>query len=40
MGSTSSTGALYFTGISQLSSDFQSILSGAQQIAQIPITAL
>ena len=40
MGTTSSTGALYFTGVSQYSSDFQSILTRAQQIAQIPITAL
>ena len=40
MGSTSSRGALYFTAISQFSRDFQSILSRAQQIAQIPITAL
>jgi len=40
MGTTSSIGSLYFTGISQYSSDFQSILTRAQQIAQIPITAL
>ena len=40
MGTTSGTGALYFTGISQYSSDFQSILTRAQQIAQLPITAL
>ena len=40
MGTTSSIGSLYFTGISQYSSDFQSILTRAQQIAQLPITAL
>src|SRR5271165_3151069 len=40
MGTTSSIGSLYFTGLSQYSSDFQSILTRAQQIAQIPITAL
>jgi flagellar capping protein FliD len=40
MGTTNSVGSLYFTGISQYSSDFQSILSRAQQIAQLPITAL
>jgi flagellar hook-associated protein 2 len=40
MGTTSSIGTLYFTGVSQYSSDFQSILTRAQQIAQIPITAL
>ncbi len=40
MGTTSSIGTLYFTGISEYSSDFQSILARAQQIAQIPITAL
>ena len=40
MGTTSATGTLYFTGISQYSSDFQSILSRAQQISQLPITAL
>ncbi|HTS49853.1 MAG TPA: flagellar filament capping protein FliD [Bryobacteraceae bacterium] len=40
MASTSSIGSLYFTGISQYSSDFQSILTRGQQIAQLPITAL
>ncbi len=40
MGTTSSIGSLYFTGISQYSSDFQSILTRSQQIAQLPITAL
>ncbi len=40
MGTTSTTGTLYFSGISQYSSDFQSILSRSQQIAQLPITAL
>ena len=41
MGSTSSTSTpLYFTGVSQYSSDFQSIIQRAVQIAQIPITTL
>lgn len=40
MGTTNGIGSLYFTGISQYSSDFQSILTRAQQIAQLPITAL
>jgi flagellar hook-associated protein 2 len=40
MGTTIGTGALYFTGISQYSSDFQSILTRAHEIAQLPITAL
>jgi flagellar hook-associated protein 2 len=40
MASTSATGTLYFSGISQYSSDFQSILARSQQIAQLPITAL
>lgn len=40
MGTTSSIGSLYFTGISQYSSDFQSILARSQQIAQLPIAAL
>ena len=40
MSTTSSTGALYFTGISSYSSDFQSILQRAQQIAQLPVQAL
>ena len=40
MGTTNSIGSLYFTGISQYSSDFQSILTRAQQIAQLPIAAL
>jgi flagellar hook-associated protein 2 len=42
--STSSTASLFtplqFTGISQYSSDFQSILTRADSIAQIPVTAL
>jgi flagellar capping protein FliD len=40
MGTTGVNGTLYFTGVSQFSSDFQSILTRAQQIAQLPITAL
>lgn len=40
MGTSSSIGTLYFTGVSQYSSDFQTILTRAQQIAQLPITAL
>jgi len=40
MSTTSSTGALYFTGISTYSSDFQSILDRANQIAQLPVQAL
>jgi flagellar hook-associated protein 2 len=40
MASSSTSGTLYFSGISQYSSDFQSILTRAQQIAQLPITAL
>ncbi len=39
MGTTNGTGA-FFHHISQYSSDFQSILTRAQQIEQLPITAL
>ncbi len=40
MGTTSSTGTLYFTGLSSYSSDFQQIISRAVAIAQQPVTAL
>lgn len=41
MGSTSSVSTpLYFTGVSQYSSDFQSIIQRAVQLAQLPITTL
>lgn len=40
MGTTNSVGSLVFTGISQYSSDFQSILQHAQAVNQIPIQAL
>jgi len=40
MGSTSSTGTLYFTGVSTYSADFQQIISRAVAIAQQPVTAL
>lgn len=40
MGSTSSVGSLYFTGLSSYSSDFQSIIQRAVQIAQQPVTKL
>jgi flagellar hook-associated protein 2 len=44
MSSTSSTSALFtplqFTGVSQFSTDFQSILSRAVSIAQLPVTQL
>lgn len=41
MGTTSSVSTpLYFTGVSQYSSDFQSIIQRAVQIAQLPITNL
>lgn len=44
MSSTSSTSSLFtplqFTGVSQFSSDFQSILSRAVSIAQLPVTQL
>lgn len=41
MGTTSSaTTPLYFTGVSQYSSDFQEIIQRAVQIAQLPITSL
>jgi len=40
MGTTSSTGTLYFTGVSTYSSDFQQIISRAVAIAQQPVTAL
>jgi flagellar hook-associated protein 2 len=40
MGTTSSTAPLYFTGVSTYSSDFQSIIQRAVQIAQQPITNL
>jgi flagellar hook-associated protein 2 len=36
----STTGTLSFTGVSQYSSDFQTILNRAVQIAQIPVTQL
>jgi flagellar hook-associated protein 2 len=40
MGTTSSTGSLYFTGLSTFSSDFQSIIQRAVSIAKLPITNL
>ena len=40
MGTTSSVGSLYFTGLSSYSSDFQSIIQRAVQIAQLPVTKL
>src|SRR5437868_4210658 len=40
MGTTSSTGTLYFTGLSTYSSDFQQIISRAVSIAQLPVNAL
>jgi flagellar hook-associated protein 2 len=38
--STSVTAPQYFTGVSQYSSDFQSIIQRAVQIAQLPVTQL
>ncbi|HTR38649.1 MAG TPA: flagellar filament capping protein FliD [Bryobacteraceae bacterium] len=40
MGSTSSVGSLYFTGLSSYSDDFQSVIQRAVQIAQLPLTKL
>jgi flagellar hook-associated protein 2 len=40
MGSTNTTGALVFTGISSYSSDFQTVLQRDVSIAQLPLTAL
>ena len=40
MGTTNSVGSLVFTGISSYSSDFQTVLQRAVQIAQIPVQAL
>jgi len=40
MGTTNSVGSLVFTGISSYSSDFQSVLQRAVQIAQLPVQAL
>jgi flagellar hook-associated protein 2 len=40
MGTTSSTGTLFFTGVSTFSADFQQIVQRAVSIAQLPVTAL
>jgi flagellar hook-associated protein 2 len=40
MGTTNTTGALVFTGISSYSSDFQTVLQRDVSIAQLPLTAL
>jgi flagellar hook-associated protein 2 len=40
MGTTSNTSALYFTGLSTFSSDFQQIIQRSVAIAQLPVTAL
>lgn len=40
MGTTNTVGPLVFTGVSQFSSDFQTVLQRAVQIAQLPVQAL
>lgn len=40
MGTTSSVGSLYFTGLSSYANDFQSVIQRAVQIAQLPLTKL